>query len=346
MSLFRHVDYLFWGALIFVLILALHAKTAHERRHQLKSIFADKNFGRISDSYTLKARKIKDILFLMTLFFTLLSIAGPQWGTEFAPIGESSGNLVIAVDTSLSMLARDLKPSRMENAKLMLKSLLDYFKDSRIGIIAFSGKAYTQCPLTLDGDAVKYFISVLSAGMVPGKGTNIAQAIEKSVNTLKHVADEKTVIILTDGEDFSENLEDTIKYSVKNKTRIFTVGIGSVEGELIPITNKKGKVIEYKKDKNGKTVVTRLNEKVLVYAAERTNGAYIRYSNPETVARKIYNAVQKKGGFSEAAARSAYKNRYQIFLIFAFILLICEIFIPERRLAWHDAKKVFSAMKK
>ncbi|MCG2726288.1 MAG: VWA domain-containing protein [Elusimicrobia bacterium] len=345
MNLFKYSNILLYSLALYALLLIVFFKSEASKKNIIKKIMPEKAYTRLTESSAILRIKIKNWFFLAALLLAFISAAGPQWGVEFAPVGELNGNIVIAVDTSASMLAQDLKPSRMENAKFMIKSLISSFDNYRAGIIAFSGNAFVQCPLTTDKDAFNYFVSSLRVGMIKQKGTDLALAVTKSVDMLKDRGGEKTVIIITDGEDFSENIKDAAEYAAKNQTRIFTIGIGSADGELIPITDSKGNAAGYKKDKDGKTVVTRLNERVLKELSAQTSGKYIRYSQPETVANEIYKNI----GTSQLSEvkfsnRASFKNRYQFVLFIVFLLLLLEFILPEQgfklfwRNLWHKLK--------
>lgn len=344
MNLFKYYNILLWSLAAGALIIIIYIKSETFKKSALKRIFSPDAHKKLTESSSLLRRKIKNRFFVAALFLTFAAAAGPQWGVEFSPVGEISGNIAIAVDTSLSMLAKDLKPSRIENSKLMIKSLLSFFDRYRTGLVAFSGKAFVQCPLTTDKDALNYFISSLSVGMIKQKGTDLSEAIEKCVDMLKKHSGEKTAIIITDGEDFSKNLETAADYAKENNVRLFTVGIGSLDGELIPLTDENGNPAGYKKDKSGKTVITRLNEKVLKDIASQTAGGYIRYSHPEIVAQTIYKNASAEGlSETKFSSRATFKNRYQFVLFIALLLLLLEFILPENKISW---KNIFQKFKR
>jgi Ca-activated chloride channel family protein len=228
------------------------------------------------------------------------------------------------------MTAKDLKPSRLENAKLMLGALAEKFPDYRIGVVAFAGRAYIQCPLTTDLDAIKYFISVLEAGMLPSKGTDIPDAIEISGRMLQSYAGQKVMVLITDGENHSKNLDQVVKDAAAAGLRVFTIGIGKPEGELIANADAGGGTQGYMKDSSGRTVVTGLDEKTLLKIASQTGGAYLRYSDPLSAGEELRSAIAKLSlaktkGFGQAN----FKNRYQWPLALALLALLLELLIME-----------------
>jgi Ca-activated chloride channel homolog len=339
MNLFKYSNILIYALGIYALALIVFFKSEKTKKAIIKKLMPNTAFKRLTESSAVLKIKIKNYIFLIALFLAFISAAGPQWGVEFESVGELNGNIIITVDTSLSMLAKDLKPNRMENAKLMIKSLISSFANYRVGIVAFSGNAFTQCPLTTDKDAFNYFVSSLHVGMIKDKGTDLAQAVIKSVHMLKDKGGEKTVVLITDGEDFSKSIKEAGTYAAENQVKIFTVGIGSNDGELIPLMDASGKPAGYKKDKDGKTVVTRLNEKVLQELSTQTQGKYIHYTQAEAVA----NEITKNLGTStlsevKFSRRAKFKNKYQIPLFIVFLLLLLEFILPEQsfKLFWRN----------
>ena len=232
--------------------------------------------------------------FGLFLFFLFAALAGPQWGTEIIEVQGSFAQTVIAVDVSTSMRARDLKPDRLDNAKTMLKMLVNNLKDERIGILAFTSQAYVQCPITTDEDALTYFINSLQPDMLPVPGTSLAAPVHLAARMLAKYPGQKALILLTDGEDHSPNeLKVAQETALKNGIRVIAIGIGTKDGTLIPAKlDTAGKVIEYKKDKTGKTVVSKLDEKTLLALAQATGGAYIAYTTPAQVAAKVEASVK------------------------------------------------------
>ncbi|OGS43873.1 MAG: hypothetical protein A3J79_13765, partial [Elusimicrobia bacterium RIFOXYB2_FULL_62_6] len=248
-----------------------------------------------------------------------------------APVTELNGNIVIAVDTSLSMAARDLKPSRLENARLLLSAIAEQFADYRIGVAAFAGQAYIQCPLTTDKDAITYFATALSPGMLPEQGTDFAQAIRTSLGMLARYGGQKVMVLITDGESHSAELNAALDAAVEQNLKIFTIGIGTPDGELIPMTDSYGNTMEYKKDSAGKTVVSRLDENTLMKIAGRTGAAYLRYTGPDEAAQEIRKTIDSLDLEKiRGRGRANFKNRYQWPLALALLLLLIELTLMEK----------------
>lgn len=329
MDLFRHPGLFAWllaalGALFFFRLSQDKVRTA------LLSRLARTGLDRLVPQAELARAKRRDNLLLAAFALLALALAGPQWGVELEAVGELSGNVMIAVDTSRSMDAADVKPSRLENAKLMLKALSEDLSSYRIGIVAFSGEAFVQCPLTTDTEAVKYFVDALSTRMLMTQGTEIAGAVETAAEAMRRHPGEKTLILITDGEDFSDYMDRAIGKAKETGLRVFAVGIGSPEGELIP--DPEG---GYRKDASGRPVVTRLDENTLIRLAQATGGEYMRYTGPERVSSELRRTLSSlELGGARLKGRSSFKNRYQFPLGAALLLLLVELSIMARPFGW------------
>lgn len=341
MELFRYPVQLIWllagfAALVFFYFRARAASAGLALR-----LMTAEQLNRLSGEAALQRKVLRDRLYLAALLALVFAAAGPQWGMELAPVTDLQGNLVIAVDTSASMGAKDLKPTRLANAKLLLNSLVDKFPDYRIGIVAFSGEAFVQCPLTTDAEALKYFLSNISTDMLPVPGTNLAAAIETGGGMLKKYTGQKIAVLITDGEDHSGRLDAALDEAAGLGLKIFTVGIGKADGELIPVQDGAGGFKDYKKDTSGKTVVTKLDENSLVNIARKTGAEYIRYGgDPEATAADIHATVGRIGlAKSKGFGKSHYKNRFVFPLVLAILLLLIELTVMEKGFALPRAIK-------
>ena len=273
-------------------------------------------------------------LFFLAEFFLFAALAGPQWGTEIIEAQGAFAQTVIAVDVSASMRARDLRPDRLDNAKNMLRMLVNNLKEERVGIIAFTSQAFIQCPITTDDDALQYFISALRPDMLPVNGTSLAAPVSLAAKMLAKYPGQKALILLTDGEDhLPKDLETAQQTAAKYGVRVIAIGIGTKEGTLIPArTDAEGNVSEYKKDKQGNTVDSKLDEKPLVELAQATGGVYISYTSPAQVAARVEESLRGLDKtLSSAIKRAAYKNRYQIPLLLALLCLAAYLLWPRGR---------------
>ena len=298
----------------------------------IHALFGNTAYQRLSGGGN-RFAKLKATLFITGIIFVFIALARPQWGLEVIQAQGDFAQTVIAVDVSASMRARDVHPDRLTSAKNMLRMLVSHLSHERIGLIAFTSEAYIQCPITTDEDALKYFISSLQPDMLPVAGTSLAAPVKLAAHMLAKYPGKKGLILLTDGEDHSpEELKEAQEAAQQEGIRIIIIGIGTTEGELIPQrTDVSGKVLEYKKDREGKTVISKLDEKSLMALAAATQGMYIKYTTPAQVASQVEQAVRSLDrSRSAVSTRAGYKNRYQIPLIIAILCFAVGLCLPFR----------------
>jgi Ca-activated chloride channel family protein len=282
-------------------------------------------------------RRLKQVFFVLAVFFLVLALARPQWGASLTPIKREGVDLVVVLDVSLSMLAQDIKPSRLEKAKHELSKLLDLLKGDRVAIVAFAGTSFTLCPLTLDYQAAKMFLQTLNPGVIPEPGTAIADAIRTGAANFDPKSKKfKALVLLTDGENLREGKEqDPVAAAEKAAEQgvvIYTVGIGGSRGEPIPLVNEQGEVA-YKRDPRGQPVMSKLDEESLRKIALAAGGKYYHATPEEMELTKIYEAISgmEKKTFEEQY-HVQYEDRFQWPLLIAVLLLFAEAVIPERKL--------------
>jgi Ca-activated chloride channel family protein len=308
------------------------------RRFNLIRLFGNPELlARIGSAVHPPRRRLKQTLFVLAIFFLVLALARPQWGASLTPIKREGVDLVIVLDTSLSMLAQDIKPSRLEKAKHELWKLLDLLRGDRVGLVAFAGTSFTLCPLTLDYQAAKMFLQSIAPGVIPEPGTALADAIKTGVSNFDSKTKKfKAMILLTDGENLEEGKEqDPVAAAEKAAEQgvvIYTVGIGSGRGEPIPLPTDQGGV-EYKRDPGGQTVMSKLDEDTLRKIALATGGKYYHATAEEMELGKIYEAIagMEKKTFEEQY-HVQYEDRFQWPLLLAVLFLFAEAVIPERKL--------------
>jgi Ca-activated chloride channel family protein len=261
----------------------------------------------------------------------VLALAGPLIGSRLVEFKQKGLDIFIAIDCSLSMQAEDFKPNRMAHAKLILGQLIDHLSGSRIGIIAFAGQAYVECPLTVDENAAKDVLDTIDVGSVPIPGTVIGDAIRVAIKGLKAgEGQNRVLVLLTDGEDHHSDPQGAAKDAAKIGLKIFPIGIGSPEGEPIPVKDEQGNRTGYKRDKKGEVVLSRLDEAALVELARTTGGHYLRASpagdEVDELARRL-DALQQ--GDQKSRMFNRYENRYQWPLAAGLFLLLLSLAIPE-----------------
>jgi Ca-activated chloride channel family protein len=288
---------------------------------------------KLTRSVSRKRQIWKVILLILSIGFLILSLARPQLGTELQTVKREGQDIMIALDVSLSMMAEDIQPSRLEKAKHEIGSLIDKLQGDRVGLIAFAGKAFVQCPLTLDYGATKMFLDILKPDLIPIPGTAVGEAIQKAMSSfVEKERKHKVLILITDGEDHIGKPLEMAMAAAKEGVVIYCVGIGSLKGVPIPLYDKRGNRTGFKKDRNREVVMTKLDELTLEKIALETSGKYYRASPGEVELDKIYNDILKMEKKALASQQFAqYEDRFQILLGIALFLIVLEIFVPERR---------------
>ncbi|MBN2030337.1 VWA domain-containing protein [bacterium] len=304
------------------------------QKRRAMSLFASSDlFQKLSQSVSRKRQIWKVVLSIVVVFLLILSLARPQLGTRLRPVEREGQDIIIALDVSLSMLAEDIKPNRLEKAKHEISSFVNRLQGDRIGLIAFSGKAFVQCPLTLDYGAANMFLNVMEPELIPVPGTALGEAIEKAITSfVEEERKYKVLILITDGEGHVGDPLETVKVASKEGVVIYCVGIGSSQGVPIPLIDERGNRTGFKKDRNDEVVMTKLDELTLEKIALETGGKYYRASTGEVELDKIYSDIEdmeKKELSSQQFAQ--YEDRFQGLLGVALFLLIMEVLIPERR---------------
>lgn len=317
-----------------VLALALFLVWAFKKRKALMRKFAETELlDEIASSVNFKRQAIKSALIVAVVAFGVLALMRPQWGFQWQEVKRRGLDIMIAVDTSKSMLANDVKPNRLERSKLAIKDLIRKLKGDRIGLIAFSGTAFLQCPLTIDYNGFLLALNDLSVNTIPRGGTSISSAIKMALKSYEGgQKGQKVLIIITDGEDHEGNPVKLAREAKKEGVKIFCIGIGTTQGELIQLVDGSGEK-SFLKDKQGNVVKSRLNERILGQIALTTDGAYVRSRGAEFGLDLIYEQKLSRMEKREIKAQMAkrYSERFQIPLALALILLIIEPLINDKK---------------
>jgi Ca-activated chloride channel homolog len=337
---FAHTYYFYLTALIPVLtallVLFLLWKKRTLERYGNRAVI-----GQLMPEYSGVKTILKFILVMLAMLSLVFALANPQTGSRLEKVKRKGIDLMICLDVSNSMLAQDIKPDRLERAKQSISRLIDNLDGDRIGIIVFAGKAYTQLPITSDYAAAKMFTSTINTNIVAVQGTALADAIELASNSFGESKRNRAMIIITDGEDHQGNTLEQAEAAVKKGIAIYTIGMGLPEG--VPIPQYNGNVMTgYKKDRDGQTVMTRLDETLLQQVASLGKGMYVRATNSETGLNKILDDINKiQKTEIEEKQFSDYETRFQYFVGLALILLLLDLFVFERKTSWLKRVKPF-----
>jgi len=305
-----------------------------KRRKRLIFLFVQQSLiKKIVIGFSSRRLVVKYFFLLNVVVFGIIAMGRPQWGFEWQEVKRQGLDILVVIDTSKSMLTQDVKPNRLERTKLAVKDLIKKLQGDRIGLIAFSGDAFLVCPLTVDYNGFVLSLNELDVNAIPRGGTNISRAINEAIESYEKIPSKyKAVIIMTDGD----NLEgDPLKLAKKAKEKgikIYTIGIGTKEGELIQIKTSNGSN-EFLKDNNGNFVKSRLNEELLQKISLVTGGAYVKASGGEFGFDLIYDRdlsqLEKREIESKMGKR--YHERFQYPLFLALLFLTFESCLSLRK---------------
>jgi len=329
---FENPEYLhlLWGVLFWVLFFVW---TVRYKQILLKRFGNLEILEKLMRTYSPARRNLKYVLIIFSYIFFVIALSNPQIGKKLEEYTRRGVDIMVALDVSVSMLAEDIKPNRLEKAKHEVGQLIDLLEGDRIGLIAFAGIAHVQCPLTLDYSAAKLFLNILDTDIIPQPGTAMGDAIKRAIPAFnseerKH----KVLILITDGEDHESDPLEVAKEAEKEGIIIYTVGIGSAQGVPIPIYNKYGNQTGFKKDRKGNVVTTKLDVLTLQKIAYQTGGKYYLASSGEAELDEIYAEISEMEQKELVSKRfSQYEDRFQIFLALGLVLILLEIIIPEKK---------------
>jgi Ca-activated chloride channel family protein len=304
------------------------------RRRAILSEFGDRApIARLLRSADGARRRTKALLFVAGVTLALFALARPQFGAREVLVKRRGIDVVFAIDTSLSMLAKDLPPSRIDRAKQEISRILDRLGGDRVALVAFAGSAHVQCPFTLDYGALRLFLENLTVGSAPKPGSDVENAIRSATALL--ASDEKkfkAIVLFTDGEALSGDAMNAAREAGAAGIRILAVGVGTPQGEVIPVIDEAGRPAGVKRDAGGEVVVTRLDEAALSELANASGGKYVALAGAGDPGAEIAEAItssEKRDVSSRTAVQ--FEERHPLFTIAALLLLGVELLLPEGR---------------
>ncbi|MGH7994360.1 MAG: vWA domain-containing protein, partial [Limisphaerales bacterium] len=326
--------HLLWLLLVIPPALALFFWWATRTRQRLLAQFIQTRLlSALTVGVSPAHRKIRFGCLILSVVVLLVALARPQYGFDLQKIERRGLDIVVAIDTSKSMLAEDIAPDRLERAKLAALDLMQRAKPDRLGLVAFAGDAFLECPLTFDNTAFQQCVQNLNVNTLPHGGTSLAAAIQTAQAAFKEGDHFKVLVLFTDGEDNANSGEGlaAAQAAAKAGLKIFTIGIGTAEGTLLRITDANGNS-DYVRDPDGNVVKSHLNETLLRQIAAATGGFYLPLRGANTMAM-LYDrglAPLPKSESEERLVRR-YHEQYQWPLAMAVLLLLAEMFLPERK---------------
>src|SRR5882762_10196334 len=324
-----------WGLLLIPILIALFIRAEHRGLGRLQEFVSARLLPQLAGTVNRPRRGFRFALLLLGLSLALFSLAQPRWGYTFEDVKRKGLDLLIAVDTSRSMLSNDVQPTRLDRVKLAIQDLISQLQGDRAGLIAFAGRAFLQAPLTIDYDAVVEAVNDLDTKTIPEGGTNISSAITLATQSFgKSAMGNRALVILTDGEELSGDAVKSAKEAADAGVRIFTVGVGTPQGSLIPVAGDDGQT-SFVKDSSGQVVKSKLDDKRLREIAQATGGFYLHLENGPRTMQQIQNEGLAKMQAAEMDVRLSRRpiERYEWPLGAALIALALSILIPERKRA-------------
>lgn len=326
----RFGDPLYFNLLWLLPVLIIFFRWGLRKKHQLTKIFCNPPFSTNTFQEEIYLRQsAKAVFSILAVFFMILALTQPRWGYEWKDLTQEGVDIIVALDVSASMLAEDIKPNRLSRAKRKISDLLEMLDGDRIGLVAFAGTAFVQCPLTLDYSAAKLFLDATDTDLISAQGTALAAAIRKSVSAFRAEDDKsKAIILITDGENQSGDPLKVAKWAGEQGIKIFTIGIGKDSGAPIPDADGG-----FKKDAEGEIVLTRLDETTLQKIALETGGVYVRSVTGDLDLNKIYlenikPKIEKKK--LKTQRRKLWTERFQWSIFLALVCMVMEFLIPEK----------------
>lgn len=329
---FSHPDYL-WALAALPLLAAAFIVLFRQKTKRLGRLIHRNLTRHLAPDVSAGKSGVKHVFLTLGLGCLLLALADPQVGTRLEEVKREGIDLFVALDVSLSMKAEDIRPNRLEKAKRDVSNLLEKLQGDRVGLIVFAGDAFVQFPLTSDYSAADLFISAVDVDAVPTPGTRIASAIELALKSFPaDVPTQKAIIVVTDGENNEGDVIAAVEEANSRGVKVYTVGMGTAEGGPIPIYNAESSRVDYKRDRNGSIVLTKLDESTLQQIAAAAGGSYRRATSGGNEIDDLFDEISalEKTEF-EAKQVTGYESMYQYPLAIAIMFLLLEVALSERR---------------
>ena len=330
---FGSLNYLF--LLWIIPVMVIFYLYAFRKRDRLLVLFCGKELvSELVPDFKKGRRRMKAFLALLAMTFGIVALTQPQWGFHWEEIKRVGVDIIVAIDVSESMLAEDVKPSRLKRAKREVFDLIEMLEGDRIGLIVFAGTSFVQCPLTLDYGACKMFLDYIDTDLIPVPGTALADAIRTATASFsKRERKSKALILITDGEDHEGEPIEAAKEAKQEGIKIFPIGVGRKEGVPIPLRGGSG---GFKKDRQGDMVITHLDETTLQKIALETGGSYVSSVTGDMDLDKIYKEgikqrIEQKQ--LKSTRKRRWEQRFQWFILCALLFIGLEFFVSERKTA-------------
>jgi Ca-activated chloride channel homolog len=332
---FAHA-YMLYAMLLIPVFLVLYLWLLHQKKSAVKKLGDPELIKRLMPFHSKGMSHVKFIIRMFALLLIIIALSGPQLGSKIENVKRKGVDIVLALDISNSMLAQDIKPCRIDRAKQAIYKLIDNLENDRIGLVVFAGKAFIQLPITFDYGAAKMFLSKVKTDLIAEQGTAIGAAIEKAASSFKNdkLKNNKAIIVISDGENHEDDAVEQARIAKENGIIVSTIGMGTLDQTPIPLM-QNDMVVGYKKDADGNTVLTQLNEVMLQQIASAGGGIYVRATTTDAGIDKIVEQVGKmEKNEMESKVYSEYDDKFQYFIVFALLLLVIDVVMFERKHKW------------
>ncbi|MFD2908476.1 VWA domain-containing protein [Flavobacterium ardleyense] len=337
--------YFYLLALIPILVVLFLFNLVWKRKKQ--SQFSDLElFKKLSPEKSTFKPVLKIAVLSLAFACLVIALVNPKMGTKMETVKRQGIDIVFAVDISKSMLAEDIAPSRLEKTKQLVSQIINELGNDRVGIVGYAGSAYPVLPMTTDYGLAKMYLQSMNTDMVSSQGTAINDALKLSVDYFDIKDTSKLIILVSDGEDHGVGADEAIGLAKDKGVRIFSIGMGTEKGAMIPIKDNRGNIISYKKDQNGDNVITKMYPKTLKSISDKTKSKYINGANTKEVVEAVKSQLDKieKTEF-ESQQIADFESQYQWFLALGFLLLLVDIFLLEKKTAWVQKLNLFNEKK-
>lgn len=333
----------FWALLIIPVIIVSFLALQFWKKRTQKKFAHSALLKQLSPNKSTFKSVLKVIVLSLAFACFALALVNPKMGTKLESVKREGLDIVFAVDVSKSMLAEDMAPNRLDKAKQLVTQVINSLASDRVGIIAYAGKAFPQLPITTDYGSAKLFLQSMNTDMLSSQGTAINEAIKLSTTYYDENLDtNRVLIIISDGEDHTEASLEIAEEASSQGIKIFTVGVGDTKGGPIPL-KQNGVLQGYKKDKNGETVITKLDEETLINIAQAANGFYINGASTQKVVDKIKTELDKLDRSElETKQFADFEDQFQWFLGFGLLFVLIDLLLLDRKTAWLKKLNLFN----
>ncbi len=311
--------------LVLVFAYALHWKQKKQAE------FGDNHLvQKLISGFSFFKLKFKFILFLLVIIALIFALVNPRFGTKTENISVDGTDIIFCMDVSKSMLAEDEAPNRLEKSKQIVTKVINQLGKDRVGVVAYAAAAMPLLPITTDYGMVKMYLEDINTDMLSSQGTAIEEALKLAMNMFDNQYQNKTIVLLSDGENHENEIDNIVEEIAKKGIKVISIGIGTENGSKIPLKNN-GLLIDYKKDSNGETVISKMNVEVLKTIANDTKGEFVLGKNTTNTSNKIIEFVRNNSKKdNKVQVITEYKSQFQWFIGLAFLLLLLDIFISEK----------------